>query len=69
MSIQHSLVAALRVWYHHERINTACNFNYDTMRYPYKFTQNLNVSGSVRLSEGWNINFSSGYDFENKKSP
>ena len=49
------------------RENTAGNFNYDTMRYPYKFTQNLNVSGSVRLSEGWNINFASGYDFENKK--
>ncbi len=42
-------------------------FNYDTMRYPYKFTQNLNVSGNIRLSEGWNISFSSGYDFEQHK--
>ena len=42
-------------------------FNYSTMRYPYKFTQNLNISGNLRLSEGWNISFSSGYDFENKK--
>ena len=42
-------------------------FNYKTMRYPYKFTQNLNVSGNIRLSDGWNISFSSGYDFENKK--
>jgi hypothetical protein len=42
-------------------------FNYNTMRYPYKFTQNLNVSGNVRLSDGWNITFSSGYDFENSK--
>ncbi len=42
-------------------------FNYDTMRYPYKFTQNLNMSGNIRLSDGWNITFSSGYDFENKK--
>ena len=42
-------------------------FNYDTMRYPYKFTQNLNISGNIRISDGWNINFSSGYDFENKK--
>ena len=42
-------------------------FNYKTMRYPYKFTQNLNVSGNLRLSDGWNISFSSGYDFENKK--
>ena len=23
-------------------------FNYHTMRYPYKFTQNLNVSGNMR---------------------
>ena len=42
-------------------------FNYNTMRYPYEFTQNLNVSGNIRLSDGWNISFSSGYDFENKK--
>jgi len=42
-------------------------FNYRTMRYPYKFTQNLNMSGNLRLSDGWNISFSSGYDFENKK--
>lgn len=42
-------------------------FNYKTMRYPYKFTQNLNVSGNVRISDGWNISFSSGYDFEKKK--
>ncbi|MBQ8157404.1 MAG: LPS-assembly protein LptD [Prevotella sp.] len=42
-------------------------FNYNTMRYPYKFTQNLNMSGNIRISDGWNISFSSGYDFENKK--
>ena len=39
-------------------------FNKNTMRYPYKFTQNLNFSGNVRISDGWNISFSSGYDFE-----
>ena len=42
-------------------------FNYSTMRYPYSFTQTLNMSGNIRLSDGWNISFSSGYDFENKK--
>ena len=42
-------------------------FNYETMRYPYKFTQTLNMSGNIRLSDGWNVTFSSGYDFENKK--
>ncbi len=40
-------------------------FNYKTMRYPYKFTQTLNVSGNIRISDGWNISFSSGYDFDN----
>ena len=49
------------------RENTSGEFNYDTMRYPYGFTQNLNISGNIRLSDGWNISFSSGYDFENKK--
>src|SRR5574344_2952605 len=47
------------------RENTGGRFNTSTMRYPYKFTQTLNFSGSLRLSEGWNISFSSGYDFEN----
>ena len=42
-------------------------FNYDTMRYPYKITQTLNLSGNVSLSDGWNINFNSGYDFETKR--
>lgn len=49
------------------RENTRGKFNYDSMRYPYKFTQNLNVSGNLRISDGWNISFSSGYDFENHK--
>ena len=42
-------------------------FNEKTMRYPYKFTQTLNMSGNVRISDGWNISFSSGYDFDNHK--
>lgn len=49
------------------RENTSGSFNYDTMRYPYKITQNLNFSGNVRIADGWNISFSSGYDFESKK--
>lgn len=49
------------------RENTSGKFNYDSMRYPYKFSQNLNVSGNLRISDGWNISFSSGYDFENHK--
>lgn len=49
------------------RENTKGRFNTKTMRYPYKFTQTLNMSGNIRLSDGWNISFSSGYDFENKE--
>ena len=49
------------------RENTSGSFNYNTMRYPYKFTQNMNFAGSIRLSDGWNISFSSGYDFETQK--
>ena len=47
--------------------NNVKRFNYNTMRYPYKFTQNLNISGNIRISDGWNISFSSGYDFDYKK--
>lgn len=35
------------------------------MRYPYRFSQTLNVSGNIRISDGWNISFASGYDFDN----
>lgn len=49
------------------RENTSGTFNKKHMRYPYKYTQTLNVSGNVRISDGWNISFSSGYDFENKE--
>ena len=49
------------------RENTAGKFNTKSMRYPYKFTQNLNMSGYIRISDGWNISFSSGYDFDRHK--
>lgn len=49
------------------RENTSGTFNTKTMRYPYKFSQTLNISGNLRISDGWNISFSSGYDFENHK--
>lgn len=49
------------------RENTGGKFNTKTMRYPYKFNQTMNFSGNIRLAEGWNISFSSGYDFDNKK--
>ena len=42
------------------------NINIKNMRYPYKFTQNLNFSGNIKLASNWNCNFSSGWDFTNK---
>lgn len=41
--------------------------NVRRMRYPYSFTQTLNFSGYVRIADGWNITFSSGYDFNYKE--
>ena len=41
--------------------------NVRRMRYPFSFTQTLNASGYVRIADGWNITFSSGYDFEMHK--
>jgi lipopolysaccharide assembly outer membrane protein LptD (OstA) len=46
------------------RENTGGRFKTKSMRYPYQFTQTLNVSGNVRISDGWNITFASGYDFD-----
>lgn len=45
----------------------SAKINIKTMRYPYKFTQNMNFSGNVKLTDKWNVSFSSGYDFEAKK--
>ena len=42
-------------------------FNYRTMRFPYMFSQTLNVTGNLRISDGWNISFTSGYDFDARK--
>lgn len=41
--------------------------NVRRMRYPYSFTQTLNFSGYIRIADGWNISFSSGYDFNYKE--
>jgi len=49
------------------REDTSAPINPRRMRYPYKFTHTLNFSGNIRIAEGWNINFSSGYDFNYKK--
>ena len=45
------------------RENTAAPINVKRMRYPWKLTHSLNMSGNVKLTNKWNINFSSGWDF------
>lgn len=41
--------------------------NRKSMRYPYKYTQNLSASGNINLSNKWAVSFNSGYDFDAKK--
>jgi len=41
--------------------------NKKTMRYPYAVSHSLNVSGNIKLGSRWNINCSSGYDFNTKE--
>lgn len=45
------------------RENTSAKIREKRMRYPYKLTHTMNFSGNLQISEGWNISFSSGYDF------
>lgn len=45
------------------RENTSAPINPDRMRYPYGFTHSLNMSGNIKITNKWNINFSSGWDF------
>ena len=37
--------------------------NPERMRYPWQLTHNMNMSGNMKLTNKWNINFSSGWDF------
>ena len=43
------------------------DINIKTMRYPFSFSHRMNVSGSIKPSNKWNISFTSGYDFDYKK--
>ena len=45
------------------RENTQAKINERRMRYPYSFTHTLSCSGFIRIASGWNISFTSGYDF------
>lgn len=47
--------------------NRQAQINERRMRYPYHFTHTLSFSGYVRIAEGWNITWSSGWDFGQKR--
>ena len=49
------------------REDTQAEINKERMRYPYKLTHTLNFSGNSQIASGWNISWSSGYDFNYKK--
>ena len=49
------------------RENTQAEINKERMRYPYKLTHTLNFSGNIQIASGWNISWSSGYDFTAKR--
>ncbi len=46
------------------REDKSAPINPDRMRYPYGFTHSLNMSGNLKLTNKWNISFSSGWDFK-----
>jgi hypothetical protein len=43
------------------------HFNKDKREYPYKFTNNMGLSGSISPTKGWSFNFNTSYDFDNKR--
>ncbi len=45
------------------RENTSAEINPKRMRYPFQLTHTLNFSGNIQIASGWNISWSSGYDF------
>ena len=49
------------------RENTSATINPKRMRYPYMLTHTLNFSGNIQIATGWNISWSSGWDFTMNK--
>ena len=45
------------------REDTKAQINVKRMRYPWALSHSLNMSGNMKLTNKWNINFSSGWDF------
>ena len=63
-SIPWSLTLTYSVTMHEDRTKP---INPKRMRYPFGFTHTLNATGNIRIAQGWNINFNTGYDFKNHK--
>lgn len=42
-------------------------FNTDKMEYNYKPMQNLRINGTVKFTDKWDLNMSTGYDFEHEE--
>ena len=62
--LEYSLPWSLSISYGiNMRENTQAQINVKRMRYPWKFTHNMNMSGNMKLTNKWNISFSSGWDF------
>ncbi len=49
------------------RITQGSQFNIEKMAYPYKFSADINMSGRISLTPKWDINMSSGYNFDRKE--
>ena len=45
------------------REDLSAPINVARMRYPWKLTHSMNMSGNMKLTNKWNISFSSGWDF------
>ena len=49
------------------RIIQDSKFNKEKMAYPYKFSADVNMSGRVSLTPKWDLNMSTGYNFDRKE--
>ena len=45
------------------REDTRAQINVERMRYPWALSHNMNMSGNMKLTNKWNLSFSSGWDF------
>lgn len=48
-------------------ININYSFNYSRINYQAKYGQTFNISGDLRISPKWKVDYTTGYDFASKK--